>query len=103
MMHVMFEGTPSAALTGPLLDATMQASSAPTVAWDLEGCVLASNDACHSVLGYSTGAMRTLRRPDLFHPDERKSVQARILRRPEGDRAVAVFPARHSPDRNRLG
>ena len=94
MMHVMFEGTPAAALTGPLLDATMQASSAPTVAWDLEGCVLASNEACRVVLGYSPDAMSTLRRPDLFHPDERRSVEARLLRRREGDREVEVFTAR---------
>lgn len=94
MMPVMIEGTPAAALTGPLLDAVLEASTMPMVAWDLDGCVLASNAAFREFMGYSAEGVATLRRTALFHPDDRHAVEARMQRRRDGHRDAEVFSGR---------
>jgi|GEM_PF-2069726 len=94
MMPVMIEGTSGAALTGPLLDAVLEASTMPMVAWDLDGGVLASNAAFRDFMGYSTDAVTRLQRTALFHPDDRHAVEARMQRRREDHRDSEVFNGR---------
>jgi len=94
MMPVMIEGTGSAVVNSPLVDAVLRSSTLPIVVWDLDGAVVTSNDAFSELLGYGGKSLTALRRVTLFHPDDRGSVEARMQRRRDGDAAVETYEAR---------
>lgn len=92
-MLVMKELPPTAAAP-PILGTLLRAAPTPVIAWDLDGRVLASSDACRGLLGYSAEAMAAVTRTALFHPDDRRVAEARMRRRREGDRDPETFEAR---------
>ncbi len=94
MMRVMMDPAPNTTLTGPLLEAILRATDAPVVAWDLDGRVIAANDAFCTLLGYAASEACKLRRAALFHPDDRRAVEARMERRRANHQDVEIYDGR---------
>ncbi len=94
MMHVTMTEAHATTLSGPMLDAALRASGMPVVIWDLEGRVLAANDSFCDLLGYRRDQIDTIRRVDLFHPDDRGAVERRMALRREGNAEVETYDGR---------
>ena len=94
MMPVIVNDAARATLTGPMLDAALRVSGMPVVIWDLEGNVLAANDSFCDLLGYQRERLSSLRRMDLFHPDDRSAVEHRMALRREGNTDITSYDGR---------
>lgn len=93
-MRVIVNDAPRANLTGPMLDAALRVSGIPLIIWDLEGKVLAANDSFCDLLGYERERLSSLRRVDLFHPDDRPATERRMAARREGNEGIETYAGR---------